>query len=77
MPSRGEEIRHAIERARDHTLEAEARHEALEELRESGALDDPYGDEPPVEHDEIDVEAELEQLKAELATDDSSDGDQS
>lgn len=68
MPSRGEEIRRALERARDHTLELEAREAALEELRESGALDDDDDeeDDPEEELDALDVEAELQRLTDEL-----------
>ena len=66
MPTRAEEIKQALDRARDQTLELEARKAALEELRETGAIDDLLEETDTETTESIDVDEELQALKDEL-----------
>jgi phage shock protein A len=67
-----ENVGRAIERAEERTEEMEARSAALDELRESGALDDVLSDKDDIDreleslHGDREVEAELETLRAEM-----------
>jgi phage shock protein A len=67
-----ENVGQAIERAEERTEEMEARSAALDELQESGALDDVLSDKDDIDreleslHGDREVEAELETLRAEM-----------
>lgn len=63
MPTRGQEIIRAIERAQDQTETLEAREAALEELKEEGII----GESETVDDvRDAEIEAELNQLKKEM-----------